>query len=232
MATLVLSLQSRRTPWETLSPRTQAELTRWIPREANDAAAVTRLTEQVKDGIQYSPLTAVIETLAVHDVERVATAVYLNADTSDDTERDDVLYKPRSEADLLREFWEGVARYDTVVTFNGRRHVVPFLLHRSAVHHITPSINLLESRYLERQTGVQHVDLLDQLTFYGAQARRPSLYLYCEAYQLPLPPEVPPTASLAQQALVDAETVLCVHRLYEHWQAYLQFTSTDQVLEF
>ncbi len=233
MATLVLSLQTSGVPWDQLSPRTQTELTQWITRETSNTAEIEHRTKQVQENTQYAPLTATVASLAVHDIERVATAVYLTADAgAADTERDDVLYKPRTEAELLIEFWEGIARYDTIVTFNGRRFVLPFLIHRSAVYRIRPSVHLLESRYLERQSGVRHVDLLDQLTFYGAQSRRPTLYQYCEAYELPLPPLVDASPSAAQTALKNAETVICVERLYEHWLAYFPVQDSDDILEF
>jgi uncharacterized protein YprB with RNaseH-like and TPR domain len=48
------------------------------------------------------------------------------------------------------------------ITFNGRSFDAPFLIVRSAVHRIKPSVNLIPNRY-----DKYHIDLFDQLSFYG-----------------------------------------------------------------
>ncbi len=45
----------------------------------------------------------------------------------------------------------------------------------------------MEGRYLYQQKSVRHVDLQDQLTFYGAMHRRPSLHLFCRAFGIESP---------------------------------------------
>ena len=65
-------------------------------------------------------------------------------------------------------------KYQAVVTFNGRNFDCPFLMLRSAVLGIRPSINMMAGTRWEfkvggstgdRYSGAEHIDLLDKLTF-------------------------------------------------------------------
>jgi hypothetical protein len=221
MSTLIIALQTEGEVWEELPLRTKDDLTRWISREAKSESQYNDLHAQVETSLAYSPFTGKIASIAVFDVERAVTAVYVSGEISTDLQQDGVLYKTRPEAELLEEFWKGVVAYDTVVTWSGRRFVIPFLLHRSSAHKVRPTVNLLEQRYLHRQASIRHIDLLDQLTFYGAMNRRPSLYLLCAAYNLPLPPEIQKSdtpAALARKTIAVATSIAA---LYEHWLHYM-----------
>jgi hypothetical protein len=84
---------------------------------------------------------------------------------------------------MLSSFWAGVKKYGEFVSFNGRSFDVPFLMIRSAIHKIRPSVDLLANRYLSSQPeSARHIDLFDQLSFYGASRRKGSLHLYCNAF--------------------------------------------------
>jgi uncharacterized protein YprB with RNaseH-like and TPR domain len=88
-----------------------------------------------------------------------------------------------SEKEMLEDFWGVLARFDRVVSFNGRCFDGPFLSVRSAVHGVRPSKNLSGYRYSVRE----HVDLLEVLTFMGAVQPRPSLHAACLAFGIPSP---------------------------------------------
>ena len=72
----------------------------------------------------------------------------------------------RDEAEVLRQFW---ALYksgppENLVTYNGRRHAIPCLYWRSALHGVEiANTDLLHDRY---KPG-PHVDLADVLTYHG-----------------------------------------------------------------
>ncbi len=87
------------------------------------------------------------------------------------------------EADLLGMFWANIARYQRVVTFNGRCFDVPFLKLRSAMLGVKIGrTDLMKHRY----STTPHCDLLDQLTEYGA-TRKFSLDWYCRSFGIPSP---------------------------------------------
>ena len=88
---------------------------------------------------------------------------------------------------MLQSFWDGAKNYHEFVSFNGRVFDAPFLIIRSAVHGIKPSVDLMEGRYLYQQKGVRHIDLLDQLTFYGASLKRGNLHLWSRAFGIKSP---------------------------------------------
>ena len=87
-----------------------------------------------------------------------------------------------TEEEILEDFWEGASSYDVFVSFNGRTFALPFLEHRSVMAGVKPSVSIAKQRYLTKQTLPYHVDLLDELSFYGAMTHRPSLQLLCGAY--------------------------------------------------
>jgi DNA polymerase elongation subunit (family B) len=188
MRTLVIDIETVGESWSDFDALTQSKLTSWVDKVAKNDDEKVLLNKNVKDSLGLSPLTAKIVSLALYDVERAQGAVYYvgNGDEIDET-IDLFVYKQRSERDLLSEFWEGVQEYDVVVTYNGRSFDLPFLLHRSVVFGIKPCVELMKYRYLSHQTRPFHVDLLEELTWYGAMGKRPSLHLFCRAYGIDSP---------------------------------------------
>ncbi len=127
-----------------------------------------------------SPFTGKVIAIGVWDVERRQGVVYYETATETDVWTEgEWTYRPSSERDMLEDFWEGARSYDVFVTFAGRTFDVPFLNLRSVAQNITPSKELLEHRYLNRQKTMHHVDLQDQLSFYGAFGKKPSLPAFC-----------------------------------------------------
>jgi hypothetical protein len=45
----------------------------------------------------------------------------------------------------------------------------------------------MDGRYLYQQKYAKHVDLQDQMTFYGAMRKAPSLHLFCRAFGIESP---------------------------------------------
>ena len=86
--------------------------------------------------------------------------------------------------EILSKFWETVKNYSQFITFNGRGFDCPFIMVRSAVHKVKPVRDLLPNRY-----GDTHIDLLDQLTFYGASRRKFSLDMWCRTFGIKSPKE-------------------------------------------
>jgi hypothetical protein len=93
------------------------------------------------------------------------------------------------EAEVLSAFWSVAARFERVVTFNGRGFDVPFLYLRSALLNVAISRkDWLGYRF----QADPHCDLAEQLTFYGVSgregaSRRFNLDFYCKAFGIPSP---------------------------------------------
>lgn len=232
MSTLIFDIETVGESWNDLDETTQDALSRWVVKSTKDKVERKAFMTDIQEGLGFSPLTGKIVAIGLYDKERKQGAVYY---TSDGTEADfnhgEYVLKQRSEKEMLEDFWEGAKSYDTFVSFNGRAFDVPFLLHRSVVHGVLPTVPLMEGRYLYQQKNVRHVDLQDQLTFYGAMSRKPSLHLFCRAYGI----ESPKTDGISGDdvallfsrgryrdiALYNARDVKATALLYEKWLTYL-----------
>ncbi len=82
----------------------------------------------------------------------------------------------------LTEACDVLARFDRVVTFNGRGFDVPFMNIRAAIHGVPTRRDLMGQRFKYHP----HCDLMEQISFYGAM-KRPSLELACLAFGISNP---------------------------------------------
>lgn len=187
---LVFDIETVGADFESLDESTQHSLTRWIKREsAGDERKYNVYLTDVKEGLGFSPLTGEIVTIGVYDTNNEKGVVYYQnkKEIKEEKEKENFIFKPKTEKEMLNSFWAGASKYKEFVSFNGRQFDVPFLMIRSAVHKIRPSMNLMSSRYLSRAYGPTHIDLQDQLAFYGAVRRKGSLHLYCNAFGIKSP---------------------------------------------
>lgn len=189
MATLIFDIETVGEEWDDVDDITQSALTRWIDRTAKSEEERKVQLKDLKEGLGFSPLTGSVVAIGLYDLERTRGVVYYRneGNTEKESEVGEYILKPRSEKEMLADFWEGAKGYDTFVTFNGRGFDVPFLAMRSVVHDITPSKDLMDGRYLYQQKDARHIDLQDQLSFYGAVYRKQSLHLYCRAFGIKSP---------------------------------------------
>ncbi len=191
MATLVFDIETVGEDFDALDETSQEVLTRWIKREAESGENYTAALADLKNGMGFSPLTGQIVAIGILDVERQKSAVYFQASPKgqeENFEEGDCKFEVMTEKAMLQKFWDVVEKYDTFVTFNGRAFDVPFLMVRSALFGIRPSKNLLANRYLNyHPSNARHIDLLDQLTFYGAMRKKGSLHLWCRAFGIESP---------------------------------------------
>ena len=242
MATLVFDIETVGESWESLDVTTQQILSRWIVRTVQDSDERDALLIDLKEGLGFSPLTGMIVAIGLYDIERRQGVVYYQGDALiPDYEVGEFLLKCRSEKEMLEDFWEGAKAYDTFVTFNGRGFDVPFLNLRSAIQDIRPTYDLMEGRYLYQQKVVRHVDLQDQMTFYGAMQKRPSLHLFCRAFGIESPKEGgvagDDVAKLFSEkkfrdiAEYNARDVIATTALYKKWLTYLAPQSFLGVLD-
>lgn len=190
MSKLVFDIETVGMDWDSMDETTQHNLSRWTEREARDEGELNAKMKDLKEGLGFSPLTGEIVAIGVLDVEKDKGVVYYQSPDkqAEVIEEDNFKFKPGTEKEILENFWEGVKKYDEFISFNGRSFDVPFLMIRSAVHKIRPSKDLMSNRYLNNQRfNATHIDLFDQLSFYGAVRRRGSLHLYCNAFDIKSP---------------------------------------------
>ncbi|HEX8947057.1 MAG TPA: ribonuclease H-like domain-containing protein [Candidatus Paceibacterota bacterium] len=238
MATLIFDIETIGEDFDALDETTQEALTRWVRKEhADDEAGYATALEDLKQGLGFSPLTGEVVAIGMLEGEQDRGAVYYQApgQKHEEVERDGIMFKQMSEKEMLTHFWEVVSHCDEFVTFNGRGFDVPFLMIRSAIHGIRPSKDLLSNRYLGSQRyDAKHVDLQDQLSFYGAAWRQGSrsLHMYCRAFGIESPKAGGVTgddvATLFREkrffdiAAYNVGDIRATKALYEKWRDFLR----------
>jgi len=245
MSTLVFDIETVGENWSELDGTTQAVLTRWVDKTSRDAIEREVRIADIKDGLGFSPFTGFVVSIGLYDMERARGVVYYTAGSEGEVEAEhsseDYTYKIRTEAEMLTEFWDGARHYDTFVTYNGRGFDVPFLIHRSLAHGVVPTVNLMEGRYPSQQRQCRHVDLQDEMTFFGAMTRRPSLHLVCRSYGIASPKEEVGGDDVAGHfcqkkfrdiARYNARDVIATAELYRRWKEYAEAVSNTDMISF
>lgn len=142
------------------------------------------------------------------------------------------------EAEVLNQFWAFCKAVppETVATYNGRKHAIPFLYWRSAVNGIgIANPDLLHDRY---KPGA-HVDLADVLTYHGL-LRIPPLAVVTANLGIPMPGltegdtiqqmiqanlAAPNGAMLQMLVKSGMEYTGVIAKLAAHWRKHLQPTA-------
>ncbi len=233
MRTLIFDIETIGEEWDDLDLTTQHMLSRWIDRTARGEEDHAAQLADLRDGLGFSPLTGSVVAIGLYDLEQEKGVVYYQSteEIVEDLTEDSVTLKIRSEKEMLEDFWAGAKAYDAFVTFNGRGFDVPFLLLRSAILGVAPTRDLMDGRYLYQQKSAKHIDLADQLSFYGAVQRKGSLHLYCRAFGIESPKAGGVTgddvSALFREgqfetiARYNVRDIIATAELYKKWQQYL-----------
>ena len=236
MGKLVFDIETIGADFNLLDETSQEVLTRWIKKETASDEEYEKELAEVKNGLCFSPLTGQIVAIGVYDVEKDKGAVYFQAPDGSvsDFEDGNIKFRVLGEKEMLAQFWNLAEKYDEFVSFNGRTFDVPFLFVRSAISGIRPSKNLMANRYLSSQPqNAKHIDLLDQLTFYGAVRRKGNLHLWSKAFGIKRPKEEGISGDDVGQlfkekrfldiAKYNVGDLQATKSLYEYWEKFLKF---------
>jgi DNA polymerase elongation subunit (family B) len=197
-----------------------------------------------------NPLLGRVVCIGIYLPEsKKGAALYIDTTDSEETiEHDEMSIKYKSfidEAELLTHFWQGLEekRYNAFISFNGRNFDCPFLMLRSAVLGVRPSVNLMAgtrwSFFVKgRNYEVEHIDLADKLVFNNGfdkngAMRKFNLDFYTKAFGVSSPKsggitgyEVPQffaegrSREIAEYCMRDVRST---GESYEKWQALLKF---------
>ncbi len=192
MKRIIFDIETIGENFDDLDETTQHVLTRWIKRATQTEKAYQAALEDVKQGLGFSPYTGSIVAIGVLEADSDKGAVYFQApgEKVEDFEEEGITYRAMDEKGILEQFWKVAEHAGEFVSFNGRSFDVPFMLARGMVHGVKPSKDLMSNRYLNSQKfGAKHIDLLDQLSYYGAIFKRPNLHVVCRALGVKSPKE-------------------------------------------
>ncbi len=229
---IVIDIETVGENFDALDATTQGVLTNWIEKESDSEEAYKVALQELKDGLGFSPLTGQIVAIGMLDVDDRKGAVYYqdHANSTYEEETDGIKFKALGEAEMLTKFWDLATRCREVISFNGRGFDVPFIMIRSAIHRIKPTVNLMPNRYANNSN---HIDLFDQLTFYGSVRKKGGLHLWCRAFGITSPKESGVTGDDVGRLFREGKyldiakyNVGDLHAtadLYEYWNSYLRF---------
>lgn len=233
MPALIFDIETVGENYDALDDSTKDILTRWIEKEAENEKEYKVQLEELKQGLGFSPLTGEVVAIGVMDYDTKKGAVYYQAPGVDSTvtEEKGIQFKPMAEKAMLEQFWKTALSYKEFVTFNGRGFDVPFLMIRSAIHGIRPTRDLMEGRYLYQQRSAVHIDLFDQLTFYGSMKKKGGLHLWSRAFGIPSPKAGGVTGDdvsalyrekkFLEIAKYNVGDLVATRELYDKWKTYL-----------
>lgn len=233
---LVLDIETIGEDFDALDKATKENLTRWIKKDSDNEEEYKHAFEDLKNGLGFSPLTGEIVAIGLLDYHKNEGAVYYQAPGQKNAEikEDGISFKQMTEEDMLKKFWELASRYQVFITFNGRAFDIPFLMTRSAVKGVRPTKDLMRGRYLyQNNPDALHIDLAEQLSFYGATRRKGSLHLWSRAFGIPSPKsggvsgeDVGPLfkkKKFLEIAKYNVGDIRATRELYTKWEQYLSF---------
>ncbi|MFA7228218.1 MAG: ribonuclease H-like domain-containing protein [Melioribacteraceae bacterium] len=227
---LVFDIETVGVEFETLSESQQEFLLRYTESE-NDPLKKSEIVEETKRYLSLYPYTAKIIAIGLFNVEKEkAVVLYENCDDTEwSSEEKSITYKPVTEEEMLKYFWKYADKSERIISFNGRSFDIPFMMIRSALNKIRPAKNFLRNRY----DSTHHVDLLEQLTFYGL-TKKFNLDFYCRSFGIESPKskgitgmdvkELYRAGRMKDIAIYCGEDVKATFGLYKIWDKYLNFT--------
>lgn len=184
MNTIIFDIETIGQDFESLDEAQKYYLLKGAESEEEKAKAIEQMA-------LWAPTNEIV-AIGMLCVETEKGAMYFSADAKaladkrssglEEWEENGIKYWSGDEKEILEKFWSAIAHANKFVTFNGRGFDCPVLMLRSAMLGVKPSKNLMPYRY----SADQHIDLLEQLTFYNA-ARKFNLDFYCKAFGIESP---------------------------------------------
>lgn len=178
MKRLIFDIETIGLEFKALDKGTQEFVLRYAKTKADKQTEIERLG--------LSPFTGRIVAIGLMDYDTGQGGVYFQTPKAKELIEkieDGVKYVPGSERQILERFWDAVKNYQQVITFNGRSFDAPYIYIRSLALGVAATKDLMPNRY----STVAHVDLKDQLQFYGAMNARFSFHTVCRAFGIGSP---------------------------------------------
>lgn len=228
---IVFDIETVGVEFEELSESQQEFILRYAEKEKDEELKQEK-TDEAKRFLSLYPFTAHVIAIGMLRTDTESSMVLFESKEEKNWENEEkkIKYAGMTESEMLSKFWEFVAKADRVVTFNGRNFDIPFILIRSAINKIKPTVNLLGSRY---STKV-HVDLLEEFTFHGL-IRKFNLDFYCHSFGIESPKshgvtgmevkELYKAGRIEDIAIYCGDDIRATFELFKIWEEYLNIKS-------
>jgi DNA polymerase elongation subunit (family B) len=225
---LVFDIETLGGDFDALDPISQESLLKYAENDEE--------REDIRQHLGFYPLTGSIAVIGILNPDTGKGCSLIRNDVHADLEGnlpEGMSVESGTEAEILEKFWQAAKNYTHFISFNGRGFDVPFLMARSAICGIKPSKNLMANRYLSLQPAAsKHIDLCDELTFYGATRRKFTLHMWCKAFGIPSPKEGEVTGDDVDSLYKRGEVMkianynhgdlIATAALYRKWDEYIR----------
>ncbi|MCM8814017.1 MAG: ribonuclease H-like domain-containing protein [Candidatus Omnitrophica bacterium] len=222
MTTIVFDIETVGVDFNQLDAGSQAALMKNARTEEDQA--------EVKNSLGLYPLTGMIVAIAMIECESGSGAVFFQSPDPavKSFQEDATAYTVCTEREILENFWRRIRGCQRFVTFNGRGFDCPYISIRSGILRVKPTRDLMPYRYDARA----HVDLFDQLTFYGSFRRGFSLHMWTQAFGIKSPKSDGVSGDQVQDLFRRGEgariarycmaDVQATRQLYDCWQQFIK----------
>jgi 3'-5' exonuclease len=231
---LVFDIETAPVEWDSLAESQQEYITRYAKTEEE--------AEEKKYQMGLSPMTAHVVCIGLQLMQEtgdghweIVNRAAFSTDLSlEDDERKEIELVGgdkcflTNEKKLLENFWGILKKYPAaqLVSFNGRNFDAPFLMLRSAVYRIKPYRNLMAGTKFNYP---QHVDLIDELTFYNpspyAATRRYNFDFYSRVFGIHSPKSEGVDGSMVGKMFYEGKIVeiseYCMRDINATWELFL-----------
>ncbi len=180
---VVLDIETAGYDFDTLSESQQEFIMRYAEKEHDETLRQEKRDEAIRYLSLY-PFTANISAIGIYNIDKQKGSVYYLSDTQEEYENEEQTFKCKAftEEEMLTNFWAFIKKVDTIITFNGKNFDFPFLMLRSSILKIKPSVNLVSLK----NTNIKHIDLLEQFSYHGL-VKKFNLDFYCKAFGITSP---------------------------------------------
>ncbi len=228
---IVFDIETVGVEFEELSESQQEFILRYAEKEHDEKLREEKI-DDAKRFLSLYPLTARTVAIGMLRTDTEGSVILFDGTEEQNWENEEknIKYWGMSESEMLTNFWEFASKADKTISFNGRAFDVPFLLIRSAINKIKPTINLLGNRYSNKR----HVDLLEEFTFHGL-TKKFNLDFYCQAFGIESPKshgvtgmevkELYKAGRIDDIAIYCGNDILATFELFKIWNEFLNFNS-------
>lgn len=180
---IVLDIETAGFDFEMLTESQQEFILRYADKEKDEETRNTKREEAIRYLSLY-PFTANISAIGIYNLESGKASVFYLGDEPEEFENFEKTLKCKSfsEEEMLLNFWSYLSKVSSVVTFNGKNFDFPFLMLRSAVLRIKPSVDLVNLK----KSNLVHIDLLEQFSYHNL-LKKFNLDFYCHAFGINSP---------------------------------------------
>lgn len=225
---LVFDIETVGFDFESLADSQKEYLLRYAERETDEELKKQKIDEAIRYLSLY-PFTAKVIAIGLYHTEMEKALVLYESEKGEKnvvSDDEHVVYKALTEDEMLKTFWEYAAKVKKFISFNGRNFDIPFLMLRSALRKIKPTVNFLGSRF----DTSKHIDLLEQFTFYGL-IKKFNLDFYCHAFEIESPKskgvsgmevkQLYEAGRIKEIAVYCGQDIRATYELFKIWDEYL-----------